>query len=251
MNRKIVLLVVWVLLSLVLGAGAVFLATWLWPQAGGSATCISSHCFCEMVRKGLVKQPINTVSSLAFVAAAVYAWLRLWWLRSSRVFQGFVVSMVIIGLGSAYYHATLSFAGQWLDVLGMYFFATLMICTSLQRANIVSKKLAITLFVVINVSLGAIQNMLPDTRRWLFAVLIIIALALEFILLKRNKTRRQLYQSLTLMIVAYAIWFLDQSQIVCLPTSLMQGHALWHVLGSLAAYFVVLHYCHQAVPKRK
>lgn len=239
----------WVTLSVVLGAGMVFVAAWLWPQIGGAATCLNSHCFCERVRDGVVKQLMNAISSLAFVATAVYAWLRLRYVRKSRVFQGFAVSMIIIGFGSAYYHATLSFAGQWLDVYGMYLFGTLMICASLLRANIVANKVAIALYAVMNSALGVIQYMLPDTRRWLFAALIMLALVFECTLLRRGQTRKQLYRSLALMTVAYAVWLLDQSQIVCLPSSPLQGHALWHVLGSMAAYFVVLHYCRGATAK--
>ena len=32
----------------------------------------------------------------------------------------FVVALLVIGAGSAFYHASLSFAGQFVDVLGMY-----------------------------------------------------------------------------------------------------------------------------------
>ncbi len=228
--------------SVVSALGVVIVAAWLWPQAGGVATCLNTRCFCEAARGGLMKQPINTLSSLAYVVVAAYAWLRLRYARTSRVFQGFIASMVIIGLGSAYYHAKLSFAGQWLDVLGMYLFATLMICATLLRANIVSKKLATTLFVAFNITLGILQFTLPDTRRYLFALLIIVALALEFTLIKHNQNRKHLYQALALMVAAYAVWLLDQSLTACAPTSLIQGHAIWHILGAIAAYCVVLRY---------
>lgn len=242
MSRKTSKLVVRVTVSVVLAMGAVFVAAWLWPQAGGVATCHSTRCFCEAVRGGVVKQPVNAISSLAFVVMAAYAWLRLRQVRASRVVQGFIVSMVIIGLGSAYYHAALSFAGQWLDVLGMYLFATLMICATLLRANIVSKKSAITLFVLINGALGATQYILPDTRRYLFALLIIIALGVEFALRQGARQMRYLGYAFGLLAIAYIIWLLDQFLIICDPTSLVQGHALWHILNACAAFFVVVHY---------
>jgi hypothetical protein len=34
--------------------------------------------------------------------------------------------------------------------------------------------------------------------------------------------------------VAFGIWTLDLTRTVCAPHSLVQGHALWHVLGAVA-----------------
>ena len=42
--------------------------------------------------------------------------------------------------------------------------------------------------------------------------------------------------------LAFGIWLLDILRIVCYPDSLFQGHALWHILDGLAAYFLYLYY---------
>ena len=36
--------------------------------------------------------------------------------------------------------------------------------------------------------------------------------------------------------VAFGIWALDVGHVVCDPTSLLQGHAAWHLLGAGAAW---------------
>jgi hypothetical protein len=44
------------------------------------------------------------------------------------------------------------------------------------------------------------------------------------------------------LIAAFVLWVLDLTKILCAPNSWLQGHALWHVLGALAAGFLYLYY---------
>ena len=46
------------------------------------------------------------------------------------------------------------------------------------------------------------------------------------------------------LIFAFIIWNLSRTQdsFFCDPHSLIQGHAMWHLLDALAAYFVFLFY---------
>ena len=37
------------------------------------------------------------------------------------------------------------------------------------------------------------------------------------------------------MVPACVIWALDRERLICDPESLLQGHALWHGLGAVAA----------------
>jgi predicted membrane channel-forming protein YqfA (hemolysin III family) len=37
------------------------------------------------------------------------------------------------------------------------------------------------------------------------------------------------------MAVAFLIWVVDWLRLVCTPDSFVQGHAIWHFLGALAA----------------
>lgn len=59
---------------------------------------------CELIREGLVAQPVNTASSLAFVAAAVLVWPR---------HRFGAVALAWIGVGSVLFHAQPS----WLSSL--------------------------------------------------------------------------------------------------------------------------------------
>ena len=37
------------------------------------------------------------------------------------------------------------------------------------------------------------------------------------------------------MALAFLIWVVDRQRIACAPQSFVQGHAIWHILGALAA----------------
>ncbi len=43
-------------------------------------------------------------------------------------------------------------------------------------------------------------------------------------------------------LVAFAVWTLDLRGIMCAPDSLLQGHALWHLLNGAATLNVYLYF---------
>lgn len=93
------------------------------------ATCTATHCFCELPRTGkLLLQPANAWSSFGYVLIGCLM-LVLPYGRdptsalsplSARVLG---VTAIIVGIGSAPLHATLTLWGQFFDVLGMSWWA--------------------------------------------------------------------------------------------------------------------------------
>lgn len=206
---------------------------------GGPATCLPDDCFCEAVRDSLVRQPANTWSSLAFVVVALWIALRI---RSSHRAAAalpkaegrlFVGALVLVGAGSAFYHATLTFAGQVLDVSGMYLLATFMLLHRLAPRLRLPPFASVLLFTATNAALMVGQVTTPALRRVAFGVLLATALAVEWHASRRG--RPWLLRGAMLMALAFGIWVLDRERVICAPTSLLQGHALWHGLGALAA----------------
>ena len=64
---------------------------------------------CERIRPGLIGQPANTISSLAFVAAAVPIW-RLARSPRSRAWKLVAAALAFEGVGSVAYHGP---GGRW------------------------------------------------------------------------------------------------------------------------------------------
>jgi len=196
-------------------------------------------CFCEAVRATGIRQPSNSASSLAFVLVAVLVIVR----GSNKTIAAlFALTLTFVGIGSAYFHATLSFTGQFFDVLGMYLVATLALLMSIRRTRRLGTALLISAYVSMNALLAIILYTAPEWRRWIFGALLAGIIWAE--LKDRESRKPYLIRAIAIMTVAFIVWVIDFSRIACAPTSIVQGHAIWHILGALASWYLYLHYDH-------
>ncbi|KYH45323.1 hypothetical protein AZH51_05465 [Branchiibius sp. NY16-3462-2] len=231
------------LLALVAFAVALGLG-WFGPDVGAGAN------FCEAARDGLIKQPANTWSNLGFVIAGLAAALYLdrHWseLAYPTLLAPFPVLMALLGPGSMAMHATQSSLGGRFDVGSMYLFAGYAAAYGLTRLLGRGLFTLSILFVVLVVGaevLGAsdIPAPLVDTAGNLaFAVLLLVAVLVE-VFIQRRPTHpaswRWALMAVGAMALAFLIWSLSHSGgPLCDPQSLLQGHAVWHVLCAVAAY---------------
>ena len=227
-----------------------------------TATCLTTQCFCEELSTSGLVQPINSISSLAFALlgiAGIFIWLRMKNRKSvleSPLILAFSVTMMFIGVSSFFYHGSLSFFGQFLDIFSMYIFGTLSVLGALLRRSTITMRKAIILFVTANLVLGILQYFYPEARRILFALVLLPGIVLEFLpatasgklVLSRMK---YLLIGLGLLVIAYTVWLLDQNNIVCWPESILQGHAIWHILTAIASFMIILHYIRTAHVRMK
>ncbi len=220
-----------------------------WAQFS-PATCLTTHCFCEFPQTGsLVLQPANSWSSFGFVLVGF--WIMLAQRRSEAFFGGwpalwFGFTAVVIGVGSFLLHATLTLWGQFYDVLGMYLLSGFLLAYAVQRWRGWPSGTASALYLALCVILIALLWIMPETRRWLFAVVLAVALVAELALARplRPNIRVSLFgYGLLANTVAFGIWILDNTRALCMPDSLLQGHAAWHLLGAVAVYFNYRYYC--------
>lgn len=212
------------------------------------ATCLQHGCFCERPNQNSpIRQTANTISSLGYIFSGALA---LTSSKNARRFSRghaviFGASSLVIGIGSAFYHASLTFTGQFFDVLGMFMLATLMLVYAFERIWGLRFAATVGLYLTIVLFLSLLQISLPDTRRFVFALALIIALFFEARYLKQQTpiiATKKLRLGITLLAVAYVIWILDNTRIVCFETSLMQGHALWHLLGAASVWLLYQYY---------
>ncbi len=215
-------------------------------------------CFCEEIRPGAIAQPANTWSSLSFVlvglSVLVSAPRRRFanfnttrsnlTLKNRAATQLYAGSLFIIGLGSAFYHASLSFVGQFFDVLGMYLLITFVLLLNFSRLNKLPRPGFAGWFIILNAVLAYFLIVFPELRRYIFAGLVIAALSWEFLACSKKPAAQNYYLRLAVASfgLGFLIWILDITKILCEPTSWLQGHALWHLLGALAAGLLFLHY---------
>ena len=215
------------------------------------ANCTETRCFCEMPQTGaLLLQPANSISSFGYVFAGLLMIL-LARLRDGRsafppLAAGVLgTSAIIVGIGSVLLHATLTLWGQFFDVLGMYLISGFFLVIALAKWRHIPDRRALVYYAVLCAVLVTILYALPEVRRWLFAVVLIAAIILELVFARprRPQVRTGYYiAGLIANIVAFTIWNLDQRGQLCAPDSLLQGHAVWHLLGAVALWFAFLYY---------
>lgn len=209
------------------------------------ATCLPDHCFCERVHDGLMRQPSNAWSSLGFcVAALVIASEQL--RRPAKALTHaeaicFAVAVFLVGVTSFFYHASLSFFGQWLDVQSMYLLAMLAVAVNVDALRPGKPRRFWATYLGSNVVLGVLLLLVPAVRRYAFGLALGGILVLE-VVLRRQKLRdwplAMLGGSAGVQAVAFGIWGLDLSHTVCDPDFALQGHAVWHLLGAVASWLL-------------
>jgi hypothetical protein len=219
------------------------------------ASCMPAHCFCEAVHSGTVAQPANTWSSFGFVLVGLLVIrqsredarrLRSSVMASQRAYPLlYGIALMLIGLGSAFYHASLTFAGQFVDVMGMYLLACFILLYNVSRLTALNGKTFVLAYLAMNLVLAYVLLEFPALRRYIFGVLVIAALLPEYRVRKQKNPQINgffLQAAWWTLIVAFIIWTLDITKILCNPNSWLQGHALWHILGALAAGLLYLYY---------
>lgn len=217
--------------------------------------------FCEAAREGLIKQPANTFSNVAFALFGLLAAYQL----SEKKFTGsnalttsafvaifFTSLMVALSPGSMAMHATEAYMGGYFDMLSMYLIAAFICTYALERLFFMSKAKFIGVFILVLV-ICHIFHFLPYQfplvgfgGNFIFGVFLIIGLAAELLNHYKNKTSVNIkwgYAGIFVFILSFMIWFTGRdAHPWCHPYSFIQAHALWHILDATALYLIFRFY---------
>ena len=239
---------------------------WLIYKIGGnldweSVLPTTTNQFCEVDEGGAIRQPINTFTNLFYVLIGfVILQLGIFDLHNPKP-HNFLVRFplfsivlgccaVYVGLGSTFYHASLTELSQKIDGSGVMACFMLPLWYSVFRlwGHINMKKSiqfilrtyqgVILAFLLLNLSLFAFD---APYR----AISIIIVPLTLFVLLYTNLKYKLIFKykymwlSLITIIVAKTVWLLDIHHVVC-TNGWLQLHAIWHILSALALIFIYL-----------
>lgn len=198
---------------------------------------------------GWVRQPSNTVSSLAFCLAA--GWMALDWRRGGlgrlRPLEAgcLAAGVFLVGATSAVYHASLTFFGQYLDVQSMYLLVLAAVALNVDALRPGQPRRFALVYFGVNLALGVLLLTVPLLRRYAFGLALASILVTEVLLRRRGLRDWPLTPLLAAGLtqgLAFGIWALDLTHTWCAPESLLQGHAAWHVLGAVASAFLWVYF---------
>jgi len=228
----------------------VWLARDGWPGAVGT----TGIGFCEALRPGPVKQPANTWSNLGFVAVGLAAGalsLRdrargappgAGRMRSATLFPAsYAAAATFLGPGSMAMHASTTPWGGRVDVYSMFLFAAWVVAFGAARLWRMRDGAFAALYAALAGALAVVHfgGWNPVSGSELFGALLVVYAGLELAILRRRPELRANRLGLALAFVAFAaafaVWLPSRTGgPLCDPLSLVQGHAVWHLLNAVS-----------------
>ena len=199
-------------------------------------------------------QSMNTYSNLVCFVLGVLICQIAWGDYKNRSFQNRLanfpllsalmgVCFIYLSFGSAFFHASLTWAGQRMDMNGTYSITLTLVSIGLYHVfhkinfSEQAKKIWIVIMVIIIICFYQIHFLISSGI--LVPVLILLMLILMGINYFQFPSKRYLFSgilSLVLIIVAIKIRTMDVQKTNCDPFSLYQGHSVWHLLAGLSSF---------------
>ena len=217
--------------------------------------------YCEFNHpERLFHQPMNTYSNLIYFFYGLLVFQLGWkdWkafaIREANTVGKFpylslllAANFIYLSLGSAFFHSSLTWIGQRMDMNATYGLTLSLICIGMVQV-VVKKELSkqfqiILLLGMLLLIVGFLPLALQISSAVLLPALFLVLLLLGIGNYLQYRTQRSpllLILSFVLLAVAIQVRTLDVAKINCDPLSIWQGHALWHFLtatSSLCMYF--------------
>jgi Ceramidase len=199
-------------------------------------------------------QSMNTYSNLVYFFLGVLICQIAWEDYKNRNFQNRLANFpllsalmgfcfIYLGIGSAFFHASLTWAGQRVDMNGTYSVTLTLVGIGLYHVlhkinfSEQAKKIWIITMVLIILSFYQIHLLISSS----ILVPVLILLMMVFMGINYFQFPKQRYilvgiLSFVLIIIAVKIRTMDVQKINCDPHSWYQGHSVWHLLTGLSSF---------------
>ncbi|WP_344803541.1 ceramidase domain-containing protein [Microlunatus ginsengisoli] len=246
-----------------------------WPGRPDRCTLsIPDGCFCERFDPSAVlagapgvRQPANTWFNLYALGTSLYVAVRLSRDRSARVDRNLITSanpladlyvfaVLLLGLGSMWFHASLEEWGGYIDGLSMYMFVGYLICYTAYRLSPSVARFWVGYIALVTAAMITQICWKSDGAAVaVVSVLVAVYFLLEIgswvasgtVMLGRPKTIALWLTALGSISIAAAFWYLSRTgAALCDPDTLWQPHAVvWHPLAGVTAV-LLYHYWREA-----
>ena len=201
-------------------------------------------------------QPMNTYSNLAYFFFGVFIVQVAWYDYTNRAamnqnrLEKFPLLSALVGVcfvylsvGSAFFHASLTYTGQRVDMNGTYgitlvlvsvalyhVFYTITFTRSMQRGWVLILVVLIGLFFKIALLIPS-SVLLPALILGL-----ITGITINYVQFRKERSVLVAIASVICIVVAVKIRTMDVQKIGCDPFSPIQGHSVWHLLTAISSF---------------
>ncbi|ADB40977.1 ceramidase domain-containing protein [Spirosoma linguale] len=152
------------------------------------------------------------------------------------------ICFVYLSFGSAFFHASLTWIGQRVDMNGTYGITLVLVSIALYhvlykiRLTQLVKNVWITALVIVILLFLKIALLISSSILLPSLILaLLVCIAVNYLQFRRKRSILLGIASLVLMVVAVRFRTLDVQKIGCDPHSLIQGHSIWHLLTALSS----------------
>lgn len=186
-------------------------------------------CEFQYIQSTYVVEFWNSLTSLFITLVGIYGLY-----QSSKRAKIFYSLLIFIGLASAYFHSTLSFAGQLLDELGIT--AMMLMANYTIYSDDTVGMWLISIFGIIQLFVQFTYSEYNRFVLFLYAVLFVNKFWLA-LCSRDKKTRWYSHITIALFLMSVVCWICDFY--VCDRNSLINFHGIWHIFIGLTAYFTI------------
>ncbi len=213
--------------------------------------------YCEFNHTNrLFHQPMNTYSNLAYFFFGVFIlqvarndYQNRDLQSQNRMAQFPMLSALLgicfiyLGFGSAFFHASLTYAGQRVDMNGTYGITLVLVSIGLYHVfykidfSQTAKKwwiLGLILLILAFLKIALLISSSVLLPSLILAMLMLIAL--NYVQFRKQRSAFLAIASFMLIVVALKIRTMDVQKINCDPFSFIQGHSVWHLLTALSSF---------------
>lgn len=185
---------------------------------------------CEQFRDGFFGQPANAVTSLAFVVAGLLTWR--WGAR-----RWYAVLVAAVGVGSLvqhWPHPPWQAYAHDLPLVALLGYLAVDVA-----ADLTGRRLPAVWWLAVTVAFVPVIAAGPAASTAGQAVLAVIAIGLNLLRARaRPALRGALLPALVILAAGALAGSLTDRTGLCRPDSLLQGHAVWHVLAATALWWL-------------
>lgn len=219
-------------------------------------------CYCEALGDGLIRQPVNAISGLAFpLAGLAMLWraprvepgARARFRRDKRIHVAWALCCILLGPASVVYHATFLALPGLFDDIAMIFWMSLFAAYHTGRAFEwrgarifgMFAAMATALFGAAGIALVVAPEVNgPHHVTELAAGVAILSPALTYLRHGFPGWKSEAWLAAAIGTFAFAFFTFVRSSTGgpwCLPGSWLQGHAVWHVLSVMSIWLAFEH----------